>query len=632
MNLRKTLNAALFLVVLLLVGGALANGVDAFKPSGDMERKDVPEVKKWDLSAFYPSLEKWQESRDHVAREIASIAMCKGRLGKDAAETLICLDKVFGLRQEVSTLESYAFQLWSTDMLDGTAMELKDQASALSSQLAEAAAFVDPELQAVPTGDWNQMVEKQSNLSHYQFHFSDLKRVQKHLLGAAMEGLLALTAPMREGPYTIFNTLTQEMSFPSIKDEQGSEASMGYATFSRYRGSKDRNVRKAAVESFFGTLKKHENTLASSLATSVRGAAFEAKARGYQSSLEQSLDVDAVPLSVYTNLIETTRKNLPGTLHRYVTMRKKLMGLDEIHYYDMYSPLFEDSGQEFQYGQARQLVEESLKPMGADYLTILTQGMTPGSGWTDVYPNKGKKGGAYCNAAYGIHPFVFLNYMNTLDDVFTTAHEFGHAMHFFLSNQAQPYMTADASIFLAEVASTFHEEMLLSYLLSKAQTRKEKLVLLNKRIENIRLTITRQTMFADFEMKLHAELEKTGALTAARLNEIYGEIVRSYFGPDFTFDDHDVIEWAYIPHFYYNFYVYKYSTGLMAAIVFSQRVLAGKPGALEQYKNFLKAGGSDYPLSILNRSGIDFTSPAIVQSTYDLFAKTLDEMEKLLAE
>jgi len=268
--------------------------------------------------------------------------------------------------------------------------------------------------------------------------------------------------------------------------------------------------------------------------------------------------------------------------------------------------------------------------MGQDYVAILTQGIEPGSGWTDVYPNKSKKGGAYCNGVYGTHPFVLLNYMNELDDVFTTAHEFGHAMHVSLAGQAQPHSVADAPIFLAEIASTFQEEMLLAHLLKKATGKEERLVLLNKRLENIRLTITRQTMFAEFEKLIHGEIEKGGALTAERLSEIYRGLIVKYFGPGFTLDANDEMEWAYIPHFYYNFYVYKYSTGLMAAIVFSQRIQEGKKGAWQQFVNLLRAGGSDYPLTILQKSGIDFTSPEIVQSTYDLFARTIDEMEELL--
>jgi oligoendopeptidase F len=333
---------------------------------------------------------------------------------------------------------------------------------------------------------------------------------------------------------------------------------------------------------------------------------------------------------VYDTLLATTADNLPRTLHRYVALRKKVLGLDSIHYYDLYNPLFPDVEKQYPYEEALKLTEVAMKPMGPDYVTIMVGGMKPGSGWTDVYPSKGKQSGAYCNAAYGTHPFVLLNYANDLDDVFTTAHEYGHAMHFYLSQQAQPFPTADAPIFLAEIASTFQEEMLLTHLLSKATTKAEKLSLLNKRVENIRLTITRQTLFAEFEKRIHGEIESGGALTAERLSAIYRDLIVKYFGPGFTLDQNDPMEWAYIPHFYYNFYVYKYSTGLMSAIVFTQKVLEAKRGAVEQYKGLLAAGGSDYPLAILEKAGIDFTKKDITQATYDLFARTLDEIESLL--
>ena len=482
----------------------------------------------------------------------------------------------------------------------------------------------------VDTGRWSQMVTEKPELARFNHPFEDLKRRQQHLLSPREEALVALTLPMRDGPYYVMNALMEEADFPKVKDEKGNDVQLGPATFPRYRGSVSRDVRKAAVEAYFKTLYQYRTTLATSLATSVKGAVFEAKARGYASSLEMALDADNVPVSVYENLLSTTAANLPRTLHRYVELRKKLMKVDAIHYYDLYNPLFPDFSKEVPYSEAVALVKDSLAPMGAEYLAILDQGIQPGSGWTDVYPNKAKQGGAYCNGVYGTHPFVLLNYMNELDDVFTTAHEFGHAMHFYLSGKAQPHAVADAPIFLAEIASTFQEEMLLAHLLRKATSKEERLVLLNKRLENIRLTITRQTMFAEFEKLIHAEVEKGGALTAERLGEIYRGLIVKYFGPGFTIEPNDEMEWAYIPHFYYNFYVYKYSTGLMAAIVFAQRIQEGKKGAVQQFVNLLSAGGSDYPLTILEKSGIDFTSPEIVQSTYDLFSRTIDEMEELL--
>jgi len=603
---------------------------DGGVPSAETPRSEIPENHRWSLAVLFSGIDAWEKGFDALAGKIPELTMCQGKLGTSASETFACLDKLDGLRLETEALDAYAFQSWSVAMDQPKLQEIRDRVSTLSARIQETASFFDPELMKVDTARWAEMVKEKPELSRFNHPYGDLRRRAQHLLSPREEALVALTLPMRDGPYYVMNALMEEADFPKIRDEQGAEVKLGPATFPRYRGSLSRDVRKNAVEAYFATLKDYRMTLATSLATSVKGAVFEAKARGYASSLEMSLDADNVPVSVYENLLSTTAANLPRTLHRYVELRKKLMKLDAIHYYDLYNPLLPDFRKEIPYAEAVTLVKDSLKPMGADYLAILSQGIEPGSGWTDVYPSKAKQGGAYCNGVYGTHPFVLLNYMNELDDVFTTAHEFGHAMHFFLSGQSQPHSVADAPIFLAEIASTFQEEMLLAHLLKKATGKEERLVLLNKRLENIRLTITRQTMFAEFEKLIHGEVEKGGALTAERLGEIYRELIVKYFGPGFTIDPNDEMEWAYIPHFYYNFYVYKYSTGLMAAIVFSQRIQEGRKGAVQQFVNLLRAGGSDYPLSILQKSGIDFTSPEIVQSTYDLFARTIDEMEELL--
>ena len=612
------------------LAGEGGDGVGVKKPSADADRTKIPTDYKWSLNALFPNADEWEKSFAGVKGDISGIGMCKGKLGSSAKETLQCLDNIYEIKRRFDELSAFAFQWWSVLMSDNKRQQLREKATGLAAVFSEATAFVDPELMKISVARWDEMAKEEKGLAAYNFHFKDLKRRQKHLLDAEQEALLALTMPMREGPYFIMQAMTQDMVFPKIKDEEGKEVELNYASFSKYRGSKDRRVRKDAVNAFFSTLHHYRSTLGTSLATSVKGAMFEAKARGYSSSLEMSLDADNVPVAVYKNLLATTAENLPRTLHRYVALRKKILGLDEVHYYDMYNPLFPKMSKEYTYDDGLKLMEQSLKPMGGDYIAVLHAGAQPGSGWADDYPNKGKKRGAYCNAAYGTHPFVFLNYMNELDDVFTTAHEYGHAMHFYLSSQAQPYPTADASIFLAEIASTFQEELLLHHLLGQVTEKDARLILLGKRVENIRLTITRQTMFAEFEMLIHAEVESGGALTADRMHEIYLGLVKKYFGPEFVIDEFDAAEWAYIPHFYYNFYVYKYSTGLMSAIVFSKRILEGKRGALQQYKNLLAAGGSDYPLTILEKSGIDFKDKEIVQSTYDLFATTLDEMEELL--
>jgi len=364
----------------------------------------------------------------------------------------------------------------------------------------------------------------------------------------------------------------------------------------------------------------------------VKANIFNAKARNYGSALEASVDANAVPPAVYETLVRTVERNLPKTLHRYVELRKRVLGLSEIHYYDLYTPLFPAARQKASYPEGVAMTLEALKPLGKDYMKVIQTGLDPANGWVDVFPNVGKRSGAYCNASYRDHPIVFLNHMDELEDVFTLVHEFGHALHFHLSHQAQEFANADAPIFLAEIASTFNEELLLDHLLKKAKSRDERLNLLNKRIENLRTTIFRQVMFAEYELAIHREVEGGGALTSERMAEIYGMLVKKYYGPGYTFDADDGYEWAYIPHFYYNFYVYQYATGLISAIALSRPVLAGDAAAVKRYLHFLSSGGSDFPIPTLKAAGVDLTAPDSMQPAFDLFAATLDEIERTLAE
>ena len=429
----------------------------------------------------------------------------------------------------------------------------------------------------------------------------------------------------------MLNALQQDLEFPEITDEEGKSVQLAFANFSKYRGSLKRSVRKGAVEVFFTTLTGKQRSYAASLDMGVKRDIFVARARRYGSALEASLDEDNVPVAVFQLLLDTTAKNLPRTLHRYVDVRKKAMGLDDaVHYYDLYAPLVPSARRDVDYAEAVSMIATSLKPLGEDYLHVLSGGLDLSSGWVDLYPNKGKRSGAFQTDVYGIHPFVFLNYMNELDDAFTTAHEFGHAMHSHLANGAQAFPNASPPIFLAEIASTFNEELLLNHLLQEAKDPDTRRSLLAKRLENIRTTILRQIMFAEFERDIHAEVEGGGALTAERTNELYGALIRKYFGPRFVVGERDSVEWAYVPHFYYNFYVYKYATGLMSSIALARRVLAGEPGAVEGYLDLLRAGGSDYPLELLKRAGVDLTNAGAMQETFDLFVETMDEFEKLL--
>jgi oligoendopeptidase F len=418
-----------------------------------------------------------------------------------------------------------------------------------------------------------------------------------------------------------------DMRFPIIKDEEGKEVEVTHGNFVRFMQSKDRNVRKAAFNAMYDTYKKFINTFASTMAGNVKKDIFYVKTRKYNSSLEASLFEDNVSLEVYNNLIETVHSRL-DVLHRYVRLKKKLLGLDELHMYDLYVPLIQEYDKKFTYEEAIELVLEGLKPLGDEYINLLKQGFN--SRWVDVYENRGKTSGAYSWGTYGTHPYVLLNYQGKLNDVFTIAHEMGHSLHTYYSNATQPYVYAGYKIFVAEVASTCNEALLMDYLLKNSKDEKERLYLLNHFFEEFRGTVYRQVMFAEFEKLIHEMAERGEPLTAEVLNKKYYELNKLYYGDDIVVDEGISYEWARIPHFYRNFYVYKYATGFSAAIAISQMILNEGEKAVERYKEFLKSGSSDYPLNLLKKAGVDLTTPKPVNDALDVFEKLLDEFEKML--
>lgn len=627
-------SAVLILVGLVtLVTTSRADGAvskESYVPSVETKRSEVPAKYKWDTSVWFKDTAAWEASLAELEARLGKLADFKGRLADGAAVVTDALDTYYGMAKDLEWLHNHAFTAYSVDRTIDAEKARYDRAQAIGSKLNQAGAFIEPELLALDAAVLKGYVKADGALANYSHFFDDLLRRKAHVLSPELEGQLALSGDLRAGPYSMVNALHQDIVFPKIKDEDGAEVQLAMSNFGRYRASKDRRVRKEAVTAFFDTLQGFGRSLAASLDMAVKTDIFVARARGYESAIEASLDGNAVPVAVYDRLLETTAEFLPRTLHRYVALRKRVLGLDDIHYYDLYTSLVPSVERSLDYDKAVAEVIASVKPLGEAYVSVLAAGLDTDSGWTDVYPNAGKRSGAYCTAAYGVHPFVFMNYMNELDDAFTLAHEYGHAMHFHLANSAQTYINAETSIFLAEIASTFNEEMLLSHLLAKARGKDEKLALLNKRLENIRTTIFRQIMFADFERAIHGEVEKGGALTSDRINDIYGGLIRKYYGPDFVIDADDAAEWSYVPHFYYNFYVYQYATGLMSAIALSQTVQSGAEGSQERYLDFLKAGGSDYPLEILRRAGVDYDTAAPMTATFELFERTLAEFEALL--
>ena len=603
-----------------------------FQFQGDAKRSDVPGTYLWDLSHWFDSMEAWDKQRQAVDARLGDIKPCRGTLDKDAASLETCLDRVYDLALEVERLDAYARADYSTDRTCSEAKVRTDRIQAMVTRFHGAIAFLEPELLAMDPDRLRSFVGERKGLAQYAHYVDDLIRRRPHVLSQDQEKILALTGDLRAGPRFMVNALEEDVKFPAIHDEDGKEVSLTRSSFPRFRGSKKREVRKETVDRFFGTLREYGRSFAASLDMAVKGNIMIAKARGYSSAIEASLDRNAIPVSVYDTLVETTADYLPRTLHRYVKLRGKLLGYDKVHYYDLYNPLFESLSKKVSYPKAVELAKEATARLGKDYARVLGEGLDPEKGWVDVFPNKGKRSGAYCNGVYGTHPIVFLNYMGELDDVFTLLHEFGHALHFPLAFVSQEYVNSESPIFLAEIASTFNEEMLLDQLLKGATDKDERLFLLNKRLDNIRTTVFRQVMFAEFERAIYHEVESGGALTAERMAAIYKELIVKYYGPDFALGEDDDMEWAYIPHFYYNFYVYQYATGLMSAIALADKVKNGEEGSVGRYLDFLKAGGSDYPVATLQKAGVDLTKADAMKATYELFIRTLDEVESLSAD
>lgn len=616
----------------LLAPADAAAGWPGYAPKGDAKRSEIPAEYRWNLSNLYADAGAWEAAYVKAEARLATLAPCAGTLSKDAATLRSCLDLVFDVKREVIRLAVYAEADFTTDRTQPEAKARTDRAQALFTRFERDSAWVEPEMLAMDPEILRATMAKDKGLAKYGHYVDDLIRRRPHVLSRDQERILALSGDLRAAPQFIHGALEEDTVFPKVSDEKGVEQALTFASFPRFRSSSVREVRKAVVEAFLATLRGKARSFAASLDAAVKGNIFIAKARGYGSALEASVDDNGVPPAVYDTLINVTQKNLSRTLHRYVDLRRKLLKVEAVHYYDLYVPMFPSARNAATYPQSVALVKEALKPLGKAYLDVLSKGLDPASGWVDVYPAAGKRPGAYCNAAYREHPIVFLNHMDELEDAFTLAHEYGHALHFHLANTTQEFVNADAPIFLAEIASTFNEELLLDHLLNKAKTRDERLYLLNRRLEGIRTTVFRQTMFAEFEKALHVEVEGGGALTAERMAEIYGALVRKYYGPDFVTGPDDGYEWAYIPHFYYNFYVYQYATGLVSSIALSRKVIDGEKGAVASYLAFLKSGGSEFPVATLQKAGVDLTRPDAMQAAFDLFARTLDEIEKVLSE
>ena len=589
------------------------------------KRSEVPAEHRWRIEDLFPDQQAWDREYEEVKQKLGRIRQFEGKLNEAKA-----IKSCFELEDEISLhterLYVYANMKHHEDMADPTYQALSDKAKKLSVEVSEALSFITPEILSLSEEQLKALVDH-PELSFYKRTLEEMLRQKPHVLSKTEEALLAQVGNLAQAPGTIFGMINNaDMKFPKIKNENGEEVELTHARYIQFLESRNREVRKSAFEAMYATYAKQKNTLAATLNANINKNLFYARARKYPSALEASLFGDNIPVDVYDNLIAAIHEHLP-LLHRYMELRKKLLNVDELHMYDLFAPLVDEVKMEIPYVEAKRIVKESVEPLGPEYQSILEEGLN--GGWIDVYENEGKRSGAYSWGAYGTHPFVLLNHKDNLNSMFTLAHEMGHAIHSYLSDKHQPYRYAQYTIFLAEVASTLNEALLMDYLLKRTTDPKEKMYLLTYYADQFRTTVFRQTMFAEFEKIVHEKAEKGESLTPQELCAIYYDLNVKYHGKAMTVDKDIEMEWARIPHFYSSFYVYKYATGFSAATSFAKQILEEGQPAVERYLGFLKSGGSDYSINILKRAGVDMSSPEPIRQAMTVFKDLLDQMEQL---
>ena len=581
----------------------------------------------WDLTDIFPSDEAWRAEYEALKPYAEAVAAYQGRLG-ESAETLLAyfrLDDELNVR--VGRLYGYANCKADEDTSNGFYQDLRGKALSLSVTLSGAGAFAASELLALSDETLTRFYAEQPELATYRRPIERVRRRRAHILSPECEALLANAGEMADGPDAIFGVFhNADLRFPAVTDGAGAEQPLTDATFVPLLQSGDRTLRRNTFETYYATLGGYRNTLAATLDAQFKQLRFFANARRYSSTLDAALDATEVPVSVYDSLIESVHANL-DKMYRYVALRRRLLGVDELHMYDVYTPIVPDVAEEIPFEQAKATVLDALVVLGEDYTAMLREGFD--HRWLDVYPNVGKRGGAYSSGIARPHPYVLLNQTDDLDSQFTIAHEMGHAMHSYLSCKHQPVCTSDYVIFVAEVASTCNEVLLMRHLLRKSTDRRERAYLINHFLDQFKGTVYRQTMFAEFERELGRMAERGETLTADALDEKYLALNRLYFGPDMVSDAQIALEWARIPHFYYNYYVFQYATGFSAAVALADRILREGEPAVADYKRFLSGGSSTDPISLLKLAGVDMSTPAPVGAALAMFGELVDELDAL---
>lgn len=592
------------------------------------KRNEISDDFKWSLEDMISSNEDWQKKYDEIISLSKKITSYSGKLNSSADILLQCLTERDSLGEKLSRLYVYSNMKLHEDTNNSDSQIAAEKANSLMVSVNSNLSFIEPEITAIDNEVLENYIHTCSGLKMYSKYIENLLRKKDHILSLEEELLLARVAELGDSPENIFAMFNNaDIKFPTIKDEDGNEVELTKGRYVTFMESKNRRVRKEAFEALFSTYEKYKNTLAATFNANIKKDIFYMKARKFNSTCEASLFENNIPVAVYDQLIETVHNYLP-LMHRYVSLRKKMLGVDELHMYDVYTPIVKDIDVKVTFDEAKETVLKALAPLGEEYCNLIKKGFN--EKWIDVYENEGKRSGAYSWGTYGVHPYVLLNHQDTVNHMFTLAHEMGHSLHTYYSSETQPYIYASYPTFLAEVASTVNEALLMEYLLKTTEDKNQRLYLINYFMEQFKGTLYRQAMFAEFEKLTHELVEKGEALTADTLCTLYHDINVKYFGKDMIIDKEVDMEWARIPHFYYNYYVFQYSTGYSAAIALSQKILNEGEEAVNKYKGFLKSGCSKYPIETLKNAGVDMATPAPIEKALKVFESLLDEMESCL--
>lgn len=592
-------------------------------------RSEIAPEDTWRLEDIFATDEAWEKEFQEVKSSIPKVKDFQGKLGESAKVLYQALQFQDQLLERLGKLYAYSHMRYDQDTTNSFYQGLDDRMKNLYAQAASSLAFIVPELLAIDEERLKGFLNEKEELRLYEHSLEEINLQRPHVLPAEQEALLAEASEVLGSSQNTFGMLNNaDLEFPSIKDEKGEEVEVTHGRFSRFLESADPRVRRDAFEAVYETYGKFRNTFSSTLSGNIKKNNFYARVRNYSSAREAALSENNIPESVYDHLVNTINEHLP-LLHRYVKLRKRVLGLDELHMYDLYTPLVKDVKMEISYEEAKDTIIKGLAPLGEEYLGVLKEGFE--NRWVDVHENKGKRSGAYSSGSYGTNPYILMNWQNNINNLFTLAHEFGHSVHSYYTRKNQPYPYGNYSIFVAEVASTTNESLLNDYLLKTIDDEQKRIYLLNHYLEGFRGTVFRQTMFAEFEHLIHQKAQNHEALTAESLTSDYYELNKKYYGTEDIIVDQEIgLEWSRIPHFYYNYYVYQYATGFSAAAALSKGILTeGKP-AVERYINFLKAGSSDYPIEVLKKAGVDMTSKKPIEDACKVFEEKLAELEQLL--